>query len=323
MAIEMYPRKEIYPAKEVLLKKHGIAYDNLSSYVKKDGICYPVNATYVVKQLTMSAAEKEVEQFSGEIYEYFNLSPWGYYSDNTSYCVVHGKPGDVIEISMLFAHTELANHEITRVELDGSSNKFPAQEYVYAYINPDMWYYEDFRDGTLNFEAPAGGTGTPYTHMDSWNRITKSIGETYTGFAATANNSMWVDRSIYNTGHQMGGFDEFVAIETELAGWDASIRNGNYLLGIDVTMGANIIRPYEYTNKKKDTILWIYETTATYNGIPIEEANTNPFAYAGRLNIKASGIADDTPFSLGINQRGSRLISEKFKYAPWERYPEL
>ena len=81
--------------------------------------------------------------------------------------------------------------------------------------------------------------------------------------------------------------------------------------------------------KLKDSFIWIYDMQVYINGVPSDEfglgSDEGKFGYSwGNLNYTPSGNIRYSPlFTLGNDSDGCTLIGNEYKYAPWERYPEL
>jgi hypothetical protein len=276
--------KVLYPVKDILLKRRGDLYKDLAGYVKRNGICYPVSEAYIVKE------EAEwVDEFEGTIMEYYNTLPFSY---SESYGM-----SQTMSVRFTFSYINFASHSydimpgwtITDEDSFGLSFQFVNSEGENS-LHGGRWNSATYDERRAYMQAHGGGKGvvisasTPY--QLGWYSAE--------GFAPDAN------QPVNYTGNDC----KTVMSLSNKHTLSAPIGTDEYCY-----MGACFVgERIHVNNRSKDMVCWIYDMAYDTGVWQYEYA---PFG----------GAANDALFTPG--QSGSRRISNKWKYAPWERYPHL
>jgi hypothetical protein len=281
-------KKELFPVKDILLKRRGDLYDNLAGYVRKSGVCYPISSAYVVKEVG-----GWVDSFEGTIMEYYNALPFNY---SEAYGMSR-----TMSVSFTFSYINFSSYSyeimpgwiweeedafglaFQFVNEEGENSLYGGRWDDYKpYGHPDLEAYEQANGGGKGVVITAG---TPYQF--GWYRAD--------GFTPDANQPVNYNasdcRAVVNlsNSHTLSapiGRDEFCYM-------------GACFVGERI--------PIEH--RSKDMVCWIYEM----------EYDTGVWQY--KFDPYDGTPANDTLFLPG--QSGSRRISNKWKRAPWDRYPNL
>jgi len=294
--------KVLYPVKDILLKKQGEVHNNLAGYVHRNNVLYPINEAYIVKE------EPEwVDQFEGKILECYNTFYWGlplvrqmgsHYIGSTS---GHATFATLNVSYYLEAYDIFGDGQYISYDLYGDSFGW-------------MWRAYNSDESSGNYPDYYQTTGLIIGGINPRDIVAPNQVSQYDG---NPGKEIITKTFVNPTGK--AGSDMIEQIDSYWFPWNWSSRP----------------RP-------KDMVCWIYDFS--FQTVPHhddyygdsgllamrDQSNWGSWNYIWQGTFNAETARDnnnniiphsDATFLPG--QSGMRIISNDWKYAPWERYPHL
>ncbi len=235
---------------------------------------------YKAKRVLVAKRDTFLDDFKGEIMEFYNSLPWG---NNTG----SSFPYKSASVHLACSYMNFYKHHDYFQDAFGIT--FHRLSYNGAWVWPDDWSlsqaveYEVANGGYSGVLVSAGGkkyqTGIrnpdtgEYEYMPYKRQPKQFVGT----------NCKFIELSSNDSTSGSTNLDEY--------GWFAIYRE-------DLPLPSNY--------RQKDMVFWLYDLSYTLDGVE--------FSFQ-------QGASSDNTFSPG--QTGVRKISNSYKYAPWERYPDL
>jgi len=284
---------DAYQVNQNFVKVGGLIYPVTHSFVTREHgmpgtqkALFPVTSKYVIKRHS-DAVHEELEQYTGLIYEFYNMMPWVSESYGRSTSMWIRMACSFINFSSVsynfgggYSHTEQDEFGLTfaRVNCEGENSVHGGDK--------SGWTLEQIH----NYEKAHGGgkgvvisAGSPYRYggWTAWDGEFQNANQPVTSVGSECT---FVSLSSSDSTSGSDSTSEF--------GWLGGIFRGDCISTSD---------------RERDMVMWFYDLAY----------DTGYWQY----ELDTEGIPSNTLFAPG--QVGWCTISNEYKYAPWERYQHL